>query len=61
MGEKEKVFYSKGGEALEQIAQTCGGCLVLGYIQGQAGWDSKQHNLVVDVSVHCRGVELGDL
>jgi len=29
VGYNEKVFYIKGGEALEQVAQRCGGCPVL--------------------------------
>lgn len=31
-----KKFYSEGGEALAQVAQRCGGCPILGDIQGQA-------------------------
>jgi len=26
IGDKEEVFYNKGGEALAQVAQRCGGC-----------------------------------
>jgi len=37
IGYKESVFYSKGDEALEQIAQRGGGCPILGDVQGQAG------------------------
>ena len=29
---RKKVFYSEGGEALELVAQQCGGCLVPGNI-----------------------------
>jgi len=36
-GYKEKAFHSDGGEALEQVPQRCGGCLVPGDFQGQAG------------------------
>jgi len=31
---KEEVFYSNGGEALAQVAQVCGVCLIPGDIQG---------------------------
>ena len=53
---KEKLFYSKGGEALAQVAQRGGGCPIPGDTQGQAGWDSEQSYLAVGVPVHCRGV-----
>jgi len=33
---KGKIFYSEGGEALEQVAQRCG-CPVTGDFQGKAG------------------------
>ena len=36
-GQGEKVFYTKGGKALAQVAQRGGGCPVLGDTQGQAG------------------------
>ena len=36
-GYKEDVFYSKGCEALTQVAQRGGGCPIPGDIQGQAG------------------------
>jgi len=29
-----------------------------GRMQGEAGWDSEQPDLTVDVPVHCRGVGL---
>ena len=34
---KEEVFYSKGSEALAQVAQRGGGCPIPGDSQGQAG------------------------
>ena len=37
VGHKEKVFYNKGGEALDQVAQRGRGCPILGDTQGQAG------------------------
>ena len=46
------------GEALAQVAQRCGGCPVLGDIQGQAAWGSEHPDLTVGVPVHCRGVHL---
>ena len=39
---RKKVFYSKDGEALAQVAQRGGGCLVPGDIQGHAGQGSEQ-------------------
>ena len=38
---QERVFYSKGGEAVVQVAQRGGGCPLLGDSQGQAGWGSE--------------------
>lgn len=37
MGHKEKVFYSNGGVALEQVAWRSGRCPVPGNTQGQTG------------------------
>jgi len=54
-------FHDKGGKALEQVAQGGGGCLVPGDIKGQAGRGSEQHDGVVGVPVHYRGVGPGDL
>jgi len=34
------MFYSKGSEALEQVAQRGGECPIPGDIQGQVGWGS---------------------
>ena len=56
-----KVFCSKGDEALEQVAQRCGGCTIPGVIQDQAGWGTEQRDRSVGVPVHCRRVELDDL
>ena len=56
-----KVFCSKGGEALEQVAQRCGGYPIPGDIQGQAGWSCEQPALAAGVPVHCRRVGLDDL
>ena len=55
-----KKFYNKNVEALEQITQRGGRSPVPGDIQNQAGWDSEQPDLSIDVPVHCREVELGD-
>lgn len=35
-----KFFYNKGGEALVQVAQRGGGCLIPGVMEGQAGCGS---------------------
>ena len=52
-------FYSKSGEALEQVAQRGDGCPVPQDIQGQARRGSEQAALAV--GVHCRGVGPDDL
>ena len=49
---KEGRCCSKGGEALEQVAQRGGGCPAPGDIQGQAGWGSKQPDGTIGVPVH---------
>ena len=54
-------FYSKGGEALAQVAQRGGGCPIPGDTQGQAGWGSEQPDQAVGVPAHFRGVGLDDL
>jgi len=36
-GHKEEVFYTKGSEALAQVAQRRGGCPIPGDSPGQAG------------------------
>ena len=54
------MFYSKGGEALAQVAWRGSGCPVLGDSQGRAEWGSE-HLMELQVSLHCREVELDDL
>jgi len=49
IGYKESVFYNKGDEVLEQVAQSPGDI------------QPEQPDLAVDVPVHCRGVGLDDL
>ena len=39
---KKKFLYYKSGDVPEQIAQRSGGYSILGDIQGQSRWDSKQ-------------------
>ena len=51
-------YYSKNNEALEQVAQKCGGSPVSGDIQGQAGPGSEQPDPTVDVPFHHRVVGL---
>ena len=48
---------SKGGDALEQVAQGGCGCPIPGGIQGQAGCGSGQPGLVVGDPAHSRGIE----
>ena len=54
---RKKVFYSEGGEALEQDAQCCG-CLVPRDFQGEAGSGPGQLHLAVGLPVQLRGVGL---
>ena len=61
MGYKEKVFYNKHSEALEQAVQRGGGCSIPGEIQGQAGRVPGQPDVAVYVPVHCRGFGPDDL
>lgn len=35
---KEEIFYSEGGDMLEQVAQRKGRCPIPGKIQGHARW-----------------------
>ena len=56
---KKKVFYTEGGEALEQVAQRGDGCPVIP--GGQSGRCSEQPDPAVGVPVHCRGVGLDNL
>ena len=53
-GYKEEDFYSKGGEALAQVAQRGAGCPVLEDIQGQAGWGSE-HQIQLQASLSIAG------
>ena len=43
----EKIFYSGGGEAVEQVDQRCGGWPVPGDFQGKAGSGPGQLDLAV--------------
>ena len=54
-------FYSEGGEALKQVAQRGGECLVPGYFQGQARSSPVKPHLAVHVPVHFRAVGLDDI
>ena len=56
-----QLFYNKGGEALERVAQRCGGYPIPGDFQGETGLSPGQPDLAVHVPVHCRGVGLDDL
>ena len=53
-GQGEKVFYTKGGKALAQVAQRGGGCPVLGDTQGQAG-RGPEHLMELWVSLFSAG------
>ena len=55
------IFYSRGVEALAQVAQGCGGWPIPGDTQGQDGWGSEHPDGAVGVPVHCGGVGLNDL
>lgn len=54
------MFYCKGNEALEQVAQRhCR--LPISDTQGQTGWVSVLHGLMGDVPAHSRELGLDDL
>ena len=54
---RTKVYFSKGGETLEQVAQTGDGSPPIpSDTQGKTGRGSEQPDLAVDVSVNCRGI-----
>jgi len=55
------IFYHKGGETLEWVAQRGSGGPIPANIQGQVGRRSEQPGLVEDVPAHCRGVGPDDL
>ena len=48
------MFYSEGGEALEEAAQRGGGCPVPGDFQGQAGSSPGQPDVAVHIPARCR-------
>ena len=53
-------FYSKVGEAVQQVAKRYGECPIPGNSQDGAGWGSEQPDLAVGVFAYCRTVRLGD-
>lgn len=53
--------HSKISEALEEVAQRCGGYFVCGDIQSQYLQGSEQLDLAANVLVHWKAVGLGDL
>ena len=55
---RKKVFYSKDGEVLAQVAQRGGGCPIPEDTQGEAGQGS---DVAVGAAVHYRGVGPDDL
>jgi len=54
-------FYSKVGEAVQQVAKRYGECPIPGNSQDGAGWGSEQPDLAVGIPVHCRRVGSDDL
>ena len=54
-------FYSKGDEALEQVAQRGVRSPIPRDIRGQAGLDSQHLHLAVDIPIHCWGYGLNSL
>ena len=60
MAGQENV-YSKGSEALAQVAQRSGACPVPGDTKGQAGQGSEQPDLAAGVPAHRRGIKLDNL
>ena len=60
MRKKQEELYSKGGEALDQVAQS-GSCPTPEDVQGQLAQRSEELDLVVGIPVQCRGVGPEDL
>jgi len=58
---RKTIFYSEGGETLEQVTQRGSGGPIPGNIQDQVGRGSEQPGIVEDVPAHCRGIGLDDL
>lgn len=58
---REKKNYARGSKALEQVAWRADGCPVHGDTECQTGRGSELLDLAVDVTVHCKGIELDDL
>ena len=54
---RKKVFHTKGGDTMEQVAQGSCGWPIPGGTEGQAGCGSGQPGLVVGDPAHNRGVE----
>ena len=52
-----REFFTRGGDALEQVVQGGCGCPIPGGIRGQAGCGSGQPGVVVGDPAHSRGVE----
>jgi len=50
-----KKFFTEGGEALEEVSQSCG-CPLPGSVQGQVGWGFEQPGPVEGVPAYGRGV-----
>ena len=51
-----EIFCSRGGEALEQVAQRSFGCPILGAVQGQVGWGPGQPDLVGGIPAMAGGL-----
>ncbi|KAK4832329.1 LOW QUALITY PROTEIN: hypothetical protein QYF61_021779 [Mycteria americana] len=58
---RKKPFMMRVGETLEEVALRSHGCPIIGSVQGQVGWGFEQPDLVEDVPVHGRGLELDNL
>lgn len=58
---RKSGLYSKGGEALEQVAWKRCGSPILGEVQGQVGWGSIQPDLEGGSPAHDRRLEVDDL
>lgn len=55
----QSYLYSEGDEALKEVAQKSGGCLIPGDFLAVAGSGPGQPDLTVHIPVYCRGVGLG--
>lgn len=52
----KNLFYNKGDEVLEEVAERGGKCPISRNVPGQIGWGSELPDLFEDVAVYFGGV-----